>query len=495
MWGEKKTKIVATLSDFRANEEFVRGLFEAGMDVVRINSAHVTEEGAAKIVEAVRRVNPAIPVILDTKGPEIRVTAVADEYGGAIGFQTGERVKVRGTADGEPSTRDTIYFNVATVVRDIAVGARLLIADGELELRVTDKTDEELMCEFVRGGTLRSRKSVNVPGMKIDLPSVTEKDRRFIEWAVKNDVDFIAHSFVRSAGDVHAVQEILDRYDSPIKIISKIENQEGLDNIDEIIEASYGIMVARGDLGVELPAEAIPNAQRRIVEKCICAKRPVIIATQMLYSMVKSPRPTRAEVSDVASAIYERVDAVMLSDETAMGDYPVEAVETMSRIAREIERDENHFKPMIDMDMVSVNHEITAQLARSAVRASTNLPIKYVVLDTKTGRTGRYLAAFRGRKTVMAVCYRLHAQRILALSYGVVAILRTQQVSDRYHFLVDALEFIDQYRKLNDEDLLAIVGGSFGPDGGASYVEIANVRSIRRRNAEITAHDNGEENR
>ena len=235
MWGEKKTKIVATLSDFRANEEFVRGLFEAGMDVVRINSAHVTEEGAAKIVEAVRRVNPAIPVILDTKGPEIRVTAVADEYGGAIGFQTGERVKVRGTADGEPSTRDTIYFNVATVVRDIAVGARLLIADGELELRVTDKTDEELMCEFVRGGTLRSRKSVNVPGMKIDLPSVTEKDRRFIEWAVKNDVDFIAHSFVRSAGDVHAVQELLDRYDSPIKLISKIENQEGLDNIDEII--------------------------------------------------------------------------------------------------------------------------------------------------------------------------------------------------------------------------------------------------------------------
>ena len=489
MWGEKKTKIVATLSDFRANEEFVRGLFEAGMDVVRINSAHVTEEGAAKIVEAVRRVNPAIPVILDTKGPEIRVTAVADEYGGAIGFQTGERVKVRGTADGEPSTRDTIYFNVATVVRDIAVGARLLIADGELELRVTDKTDEELMCEFVRGGTLRSRKSVNVPGMKIDLPSVTEKDRRFIEWAVKNDVDFIAHSFVRSARDIRAVQDILDAHGSNIKIISKIENQEGLDNIDEIIEASYGIMVARGDLGVELPAEVIPNTQRRIVEKCICAKRPVIIATQMLYSMVKSPRPTRAEVSDVASAIYERVDAVMLSDETAMGDYPVEAVETMARIAREIERDETHFKPMIDMDMVSVNHEITAQLARSAVRASTNLPVKYVVLDTKTGRTGRYLAAFRGRKTVMAVCYRLHAQRILALSYGVVPILRTQELSDKYHFLVDALEFIDQYRKLQDDDLMAIVGGSFGPDGGASYLELADVRGIRRRNEMIAAQN------
>ena len=216
----------------------------------------------------------------------------------------------------------------------------------------------------------------------------------------------------------------------------------------------------------------------------------MIIATQMLYSMVKSPRPTRAEVSDVASAIYERVDAVMLSDETAMGDYPVEAVETMARVARAIERDEEHFQPMIDMNMVSVNHEITAQLARSAVRASTNLLIKYVVLDTKTGRTGRYLAAFRGRKTVMAVCYFAARPAHLALSYGVVAILRNQELSDRYHFLVDAMEFIDQYRKLDDEDLLAIVGGSFGPDGGASYVEIANVRNIRRRNEEITARHN-----
>ncbi len=213
----------------------------------------------------------------------------------------------------------------------------------------------------------------------------------------------------------------------------------------------------------------------------------MIIATQMLYSMVRSPRPTRAEVSDVASAIYQRVDAVMLSDETAMGDYPVEAVETMARIAREIERDETHFKPIVDIDMVSVNHEITAQLARSAVRACTNLPVRYVVLDTKTGRTGRYLAAFRGRKTVVAVCYSLHAQRILALSYGVVSILRNQEIDDKYHFLVDALEFLDQWRKLRDEDLLAIVGGSFGPDGGASYVELADVRNIRGRNARIVA--------
>ncbi len=482
MSNTKKTKIVATMSDFRCTEEFVRSLAAAGMDVVRINSAHVTEEGATRIVEIVHKVNPAIPIMIDTKGPEIRVTNIAPELGERLEFKAGDRVAVRGSEGADLTTREVVFMNVPGIVRDIPVGARMLIADGEVELRVVGKSDRELLCEFVGDGALRSRKSVNVPGVSIDLPSVTAKDRRFIEWAIAHDVDFIAHSFVRSVRDLQAVQQILDTHGSPIKIISKIENQEGLDNIDEIIEASYGIMVARGDLGVELPAEAIPNTQRRIVEKCIAAKRPVIIATQMLYSMVRNPRPTRAEVSDVASAIYERVDAIMLSDETAMGDYPVEAVETMARIAREIERDEAHFKPMVDMDMVSVNHEVTAQLARSAVRASTNLPIRYVVLDTKTGRTGRYLAAFRGQKTVVAVCYQLHAQRILALSYGVVPILRNQELSDRYHFLIDAMEVIEQKDHLDGKDLLAIVGGSFGPDGGASYVEIADVRRIRERN-------------
>ncbi len=482
MFNTKKTKIVATLSDFRCTEEFVRSLVEAGMDVVRINSAHLSEEAASRIVETVHRVDPSIPVMIDTKGPEIRVTSIAPELGERLEFRAGDRVAVRGSEGSDLTTREIVYMNVPGIVRDIPVGARMLIADGEVELRVVDKSDSELTCEFVGDGALRSRKSVNVPGVSIDLPSVTAKDRRFIEWAVAHDVDFIAHSFVRNVRDLEAVQAILDTHGSPIKVISKIENQEGLDHLDEIIEASYGIMVARGDLGVELPAEAIPNAQRRIVEKCIAAKRPVIIATQMLYSMVHSPRPTRAEVSDVASAIYERVDAVMLSDETAMGDYPAEAVATMARIAREIERDETHFKPMIDINMVSVNHEVTAQLARSAVRACTNLPIRYVVLDTKTGRTGRYLAAFRGRKTVVAVCYRLHAQRILALSYGVVPILRNQELCDRYHFLSDALEVIGQHDRLADDDLLAIVGGSFGPDGGASYVEIADVRRIRERN-------------
>lgn len=480
----KKTKIVATLSDKNCTSELVAKLIAAGVDVVRVNTAHVTRESAARIVETVHSVSPSTPIMLDTKGPEIRITGIDERDGGELAFRAGDTIRIRGTRDDEPSTRETVYFNTTDAIPDIDIGNRLLIADGEVELAVIDKQGDELVCRFTGDGTLRPRKSVNVPGVSLRLPSVTERDRKFIEWAVDNDIDFIAHSFVRSAEDVAAVQQILDVHGSKIKIISKIENQEGLDNLDEIIEASYGIMVARGDLGVELPAEAIPTAQRRIVESCIRAKRPVIIATQMLYSMIHSPRPTRAEVSDVAGAIYERVDAVMLSEETAMGSYPVEAVETMARIAERIEDDERSLPPMIDMNMVSVAHEITAQVARSAVRATTNLPVKYIVVDTLTGRTGRYLAAFRSHNTVIAVCYTLHAQRILALSYGVKPILRDKSLDNRYHFLTDAMEVIDETEMLGDEDLLVTVGGSFSPERGASYVEIARVADIRERNAQ-----------
>ena len=448
----KRTKIVATLSAQRCTEELVRNLYRAGMNIVRINSAHASLENAAEIVRMVRSVSKSIPVMLDTKGPEIRVTRMSDAYPDGIRFAAGDRVKVRGTSVQAdiPSTPETIYMNVEHLVGDVPVGATILIADGEMELHVEAKNDAELTCRVMRDCTLRSRKSVNVPNVSIALPSVTEKDRKYIEWAVDNDIDFIAHSFVRSARDVQVVQEILDAHRSNIK-----------------------------------PAEVIPITQHMIVDKCIAAKRPVIIATQMLYSMVASPRPTRAEVSDVASAIYERVDAVMLSDETASGAYPVESVETMARIAKAIERDEACSAPFIDIHMVSVNHEVTAQIARSAVRASTNLPIQAILLDTQTGRTGRYIAAFRPTKIVIAVCYTLQAQRLLGLSYGVVPILRSKSEMDSYHFLSDAMEFINlKYQELKDDDMVVTIGGSFGPVRGASYIEIGTIGDIRRRNEE-----------
>ena len=484
----RKTKIICTLGPSTDQEGVLRELVANGMNVARFNFSHGSHEehlGRFEKLKAIREeLGKPVAALLDTKGPEIRLK---DFKNGVENLVAGQTFTLT-TRDVE-GTNEICSITYKDLPMDVEPNGTIMLDDGLIKLQIQTVNDTDIVCTVLNNGKIKNKKGVNVPGVHLSMPYMSQRDTSDILFGVEQGFDLISASFARNAQDIMDIRHILDEHNSKIRIIAKIENQEGLDNIDEIIEASYGIMVARGDLGVELPAEAIPNAQRRIVEKCICAKRPVIIATQMLYSMVKSPRPTRAEVSDVASAIYERVDAVMLSDETAMGDYPVEAVETMARIAREIERDETHFKPMIDMDMVSVNHEITAQLARSAVRASTNLPVKYVVLDTKTGRTGRYLAAFRGRKTVMAVCYQLHAQRILALSYGVVPILRNQELSDRYHFLVDALEFIDQYRKLQDDDLMAIVGGSFGPDGGASYLELADVRGIRRRNEMIAAQN------
>lgn len=478
----KRTKIVATISEKNCEPEFLRSLFDAGMDAVRINSAHASEAGARRIIENTRAVSGNIAVILDTKGPEIRITAMAGENAlRGIYLQKDQRILIRGARSGdEISDGGTLYFSYRDIARDVPVGSSILIDDGEVELTVVDRNDGELVCRAENHGIVMQRKSVNIPGVAISLPSVTERDRRFIEWATENDVDFIAHSFVRSREDVEAVQRILDERKSDIKIISKIENRQGVDNIDEILEATYGVMVARGDLGVEIAAEHIPVIQRMIVSRAIAAKRPVIIATQMLHTMIHSPRPTRAEVSDIASAIYQRVDAVMLSGETASGEFPLESVATMTRVIDEIERDEEHFTPLVEINMVSVNHEITAQLARSAVKACLNLPIRAIVTETLSGRTGRYLSAFRGQRPVYAVCYRCRVVRQLAISYGVQAIKR-ERGADRNLLLADTLSYLESEALLQPRDLVAVVGGGFDARTGASFLEISNVEHLQQR--------------
>lgn len=476
----KKTKIVATVSDKRCEVDFIRSLYEVGMSAVRINSAHVTTESASKIVDNVRQVSDQIAIIIDTKGPEIRITGMADECAKGVVVAAGDKIHVKGTSDDLKSTAKVIYMNDPSIFTDVPKGAYVLIDDGEMELQVVDKKDDELICEVKNGGIIKPRKSVNIPGVQIDLPSVTVKDHEFILWAIEKDIDFIAHSFVRTKDDVLQVKKILQEHNSPIKIISKIENREGVDNIDEILQETYGVMVARGDLGVEIPAEQIPVTQRYIVKKCIESKSPVIIATQMLHSMINSPRPTRAEVSDVANAIYQRVDAIMLSGETANGDYPVEAVATMSKIAVEIERDNNHNTPFIDMNLVRINNEITAQLSRSAVRACLNLPVKAIVIDTLSGRTGRYLSAFRGQKPVYAVCYRKSVMRQLSLSYGVHAIYR-EPAENHEGFLLSILYYLEEKKWLFKEDMIVVLGGSFGASKGASFMEIGNVINLEHK--------------
>ena len=477
---EKRTKIVATISDTRCEPEYIQTLFEAGMNAVRINSAHATLEGANKIVDNVRKVSDRIPIIIDTKGPEIRVTGMTDEYAKGIVVAAGDTVKVKGTDQNLKSSRQVIYMNDASIFNDVPVEARILIDDGEMELVVIDKKDEALICEVKNGGVIKPRKSVNIPGVQIDLPSVTAKDVEFILWAIEKDIDFIAHSFVRKKEDVLAVKNILKEHNSPIKIISKIENREGVDNLDGILEVTYGVMVARGDLGVEIPAEEIPVTQRYIVKKCIESKTPVIIATQMLHSMITNPRPTRAEVSDIASAIYQRVDAIMLSGETANGEYPVEAVETMTKVAMQIEKDTALHTPDSDMNMVRINNEITAQLARSAVRATINLPVKAIIIDTLSGRTGRYLSAFRGYKPVYAVCYRKSVMRQLAISYGVHAMYR-EPAETHESFLLSILYYLEDKKWLSKEDMIVVIGGSFGAAKGASFMEIGTVINLEHK--------------
>ena len=475
---KKRTKIIAPISDQRCDVEFIRSLYEAGMNAARINSAHVTTESAAKVVENVRKVSDRIAIIIDTKGPEIRVTGMAPGFETGIKVSRGDMIRIKGSETNEPSNNEVVYVNDSSIYKDVPVGAAILIDDGELEMEVTEKKDDELICRVKNNGVIKPRKSVNIPNVPINLPSVTERDFEFINWAIDMDIDFIAHSFVRKKEDVLAVKKIIEERNSTIKIISKIENQEGVNNIDEILDETYGIMVARGDLGVEIPAERIPGTQRFLVNKCIESKIPVIIATQMLHTMISNPRPTRAEISDVANAIYQRVDAVMLSGETANGDYPVEAVETMARVAAEVEKD--HSNPNIEMNLVRINNEITAQLCRSAVRATLNLPVKAIVIDTLSGRTGRYLAAFRSQKPVFAVCYRKSVMRHLAISYGIHAIYSEPSINHE-GFLLSILYYLEEKKWLSKEDLIVVLGGSFGAAKGASFMEIGNVLNLEHK--------------
>jgi pyruvate kinase len=467
----KQTKIVATISDQRCEIDFIAELFEAGMNVIRMNSAHLGKEGFDKIIRNTRAVSNRIGILMDTKGPEIRTT-ISDA---PIPFKTGDKVRIKGDIDGKTSA-ECIYVNYKNFVNEIKLGSLILIDDGDLELKVIEKQQDSLLLEVQNDAVLGSRKSVNVPGVRINLPSLTEKDRANILYAIENKIDFIAHSFVRSKQDVLDIQRILDEYRSPIKIIAKIENQVGIDNIDDILEAAYGIMVARGDLGIEVPQEKIPGLQRILIRKCIAAKKPVIVATQMLHSMINNPRPTRAEVTDVANAIYYRTDAIMLSGETAYGKFPVEAVKTMTSIAREAELNklrENDIRvPMPNDDL-----DVTSFLAKQAVKTSMKLQVKAIVTDSYSGRTARYLAAFRGKAPVFAICYQERTTRELSLSYGVWAEYQ-ENTEDSKKYLLDALNKLIKKQMINRNDMVAYLSGSFGEGGGTSFLEINNVGKI-----------------
>lgn len=440
------------------------------MNVVRMNTAHATIDGMKEIIKNARAVSSHLALLIDTKGPEVRTTNVTEP----LVYKTGEIVKIFGRPDVD-TTHDIINVSYVDIARDLKVGNDILIDDGALDLRVIDIIGPMLVAQVMNDGVLGAHKSVNIPGRHIDLPALTEKDKHNILFAIEQDIDFIAHSFVRNAQDVKAVQDILDEHHSDIKIISKIENQEGVDNIDEIIDASYGIMIARGDLGIEVPIEEIPGIQRQIIRKCVMKKKPVIVATQMLHTMINNPRPTRAEVTDIANAIYSWTDALMLSGETASGRYPVEAVKTMARIAEQAEADRT-WETTID----PMAHGYEGQrefLAHSAIESTRKLGVKGIITASETGKTARTLSSFRGATPILAICYREKTQRLLNLSYGIIPIYQKEHTSSEYLFTA-ALRMLRQKGYITPEDKIAYLSGSFGKNGGTTLLEINKVGQV-----------------
>jgi pyruvate kinase len=469
---KKRTKIVATISDKRCSTEFIRSLYEAGMDVIRINSAHCTEDFVPQVIKTAREVSDKIAVLLDTKGPEIRST-VCDE---PIQLTKGEMIDVTGDPE-RKSTGRSIFVTYSAFAANVPVGSQILFDDGEISLRVEKRRGSTLECRIENDGVLGSRKSVNIPGIKLNLPSLTDKDKRFLEMAARNEVDFIAHSFVRSKQDVLDVKEVLASYGSDIKVIAKIENQEGVDNIDDILDNVYGIMVARGDMGIEIPYEQIPVIQKMITTKCILRRKPVIIATQMLHSMITNPRPTRAEVTDIASAIYSQTDAIMLSGETATGKYPVESVQTMTRVALEVEKNKEKF---LDIPYVDVTKDISAYLAKVAVKTSFRIGARGIIADTSMGRTIRDMASYRGINLVLAQCYSERTMRELALSYGVYPSYQ-QKKNSVDEFIHIALKNLVKAHNLKGNDLIVVLAGNFSGGSGFSFIEVGSVQYLTDR--------------
>ncbi len=409
------------------------------MNVARFNFSHDTHEGHLRRITMVREVSEAtgipVAILLDTKGPEIR-TGI-NQSGEKIDLRVGQRVVV--TTREVECTSGVISITYKQLPAEVSRGKHIFLADGLINLEVESVDRTDIHCVVRSGGQIGSRKNVNVRGVRTSLPAVTEKDVADIEFAVEHGLDFIAASFIRKPDDVTTILDILDKHRSPIQVIAKIEDREGLDNIDEIIRVSDGIMVARGDLGVQLPTEEIPLAQKRIIEKCNKRNKPVITATQMLDSMINNPFPTRAELTDVANAIFDGTDAVMLSGETASGKYPVATIETMHRIALSVETSDEYSKAMErDLDFLESNSDIGHAMAKAAFLVAHDIDAQAIVTPTLRGNTPRILSQFRPRQPIIAVTTSDVAHRQLLLHWGIFPVV-TELVDDSESMVQNAL--------------------------------------------------------
>lgn len=415
----RKTKIVCTIGPASESIEKLTQLIEAGMNVARLNFSHGNfEEHGQRIQnirEASKRTGKMIAILLDTKGPEIRTHNMKND---AIDLVAGNEIIV--SMDEVQGTTEKFSVTYSGLIDDIQVGSKILLDDGLIGLEVIkiNRSANEIHTKILNSGTLKNKKGVNIPGVSVNLPGITEKDAKDILFGIEQDIDFIAASFVRRASDVLEIRQLLEEnHAAHINIIPKIENQEGVDKIDEILEVSDGLMVARGDLGVEIPAEEVPLVQKQLIKKCNSQGKPVITATQMLDSMQRNPRPTRAEASDVANAIFDGTDAIMLSGETAAGIYPVEAVQTMNNIASRAESALAHKEILSSRS--KDEHNVTDAIGQSVAHTALNLDVHAIITPTESGHTARMISKYRPKAPIVAVTSNDHVSRRLALAWGV----------------------------------------------------------------------------
>ena len=455
----RKTKIVCTIGPASESEEMLEKLMNAGMNVARLNFSHGSHEEHKARIDSIRKVSKklgkTIGILLDTKGPEIRTHDMKD---GLIVLEKGKEVIVSmSQVEGTPEKFSVTYEDL---INDVQIGSYILLDDGLVELQVKDidKDKGEVKCDILNTGELKNKKGVNLPGVKVNLPGITDKDAADIKFGIKEDIDYIAASFVRRPSDVLDIREILEQENNDnITIFPKIENQEGIDNIEEILEESDGLMVARGDMGVEIPPESVPIVQKDLIRKCNKLGKPVITATQMLDSMQRNPRATRAEASDVANAIYDGTDAVMLSGETAAGQYPEEAVKTMRNIAISAEAAQDYKKLLSDRTKL-VETSLVNAIGVSVAHTALNLNVKAIVAATESGSTAITISKYRPHSDIIAVTPSEHTARQLALVWGAYPVVKKgRKTTD--DLLNNAVATAVATEKVGNGDLIIITAG------------------------------------
>ena len=454
----RKTKIVCTIGPASESEEMIEKLINAGMNVARLNFSHGSHEEHKGRIDTIRKVSKrlgkTVAILLDTKGPEIRTHNMKN---GVIQLDRGNEVIVSmNEVEGTPEKFSVTYENL---INDVQVGSYILLDDGLIELQVKDidKDKKEVKCDILNSGELKNKKGVNLPGVRVSLPGITEKDADDIRFGIKENVDFIAASFVRRPSDVLEIRELLEEKNANIQIFPKIENQEGIDNIAEILEVSDGLMVARGDMGVEIPPEKVPMVQKDLIRQCNKLGKPVITATQMLDSMQRNPRATRAEASDVANAIYDGTDAVMLSGETAAGLYPEEAVKTMRNIAISAEAAQDYKKLLSDRTKL-VDTSLVNAIGISVAHTALNLNVKAIVAATESGSTARTISKYRPHSDIIAVTPNEETARQLTIVWGVQPVVKKGRKSTDA-LLNNAVATAVETGRVSNGDLIIITAG------------------------------------